>query len=69
MGRTGQRLERGVLGESGPGFLDFGQLRVGKQVLDEPPVAENGADLAGFVGVAGGEQNFPGHGSKKRWMW
>ena len=56
MAGSRQGFERGVFGEIRAGLLDLGQLRAGRQVLDDPPRAENGAHLAGLVRVAGGEQ-------------
>ena len=56
MAGPGQRLEGRVLGKGGPRFLDFRQLRVREQVFDEPAFTEDRADLAGLMGVAGGEE-------------
>ncbi len=63
--RSGDRLERGVLGEGRAGFLDFGQIGMGEQIFDAPAVAEDGADFLRLVGVAGGEENFLGHEAKR----
>ncbi len=62
MGGRRQHLERGVVGEIGPRLLDLRQLRVGGEIHHHPLRAEDGAHLAGLVGVARGKQKVPRRG-------